>query len=270
MSDIKSVDNIRVVAIIPARLASSRFPNKVLYPFFDIPMLEHVRRRTILSGIADDVYVATCDKKIQEIIQGYGGKVIMTSDEHENGTSRIAEACRQIECTHVILVQGDEPLLLPYHLHLMKRAISNSPETEAWNITGPIEYSEELDRHSFVKCAVNGNGEIMYCFRKTPAFASFETQQHYIRKMLGLISYRKEFLLKFTELSHGIIEMSESIEQMRIIEHRYSLRSIPVEESLPSVNEPAEVQIVMDFLDRDNEQKYLLDRILKESTSFIQ
>jgi 3-deoxy-manno-octulosonate cytidylyltransferase (CMP-KDO synthetase) len=251
-----------VAAIIPARLSSSRFPNKVIYPFFGLPMLEHVRRRTILANVVDEVYVATCDKKIEALVLSYGGKVILTSKKHENGTSRIAEACKQIDCTHIMLVQGDEPLLLPSHLHLMKDALNLYPEVEAWNITGPIESSEDLNKHSFVKCAVNSVGKIMYCFRKSPAFSNFDIQIQYVRKMLGLISYRKEFLLKFMELDKGLVEVSESIEQMRIIEQGHVLNSVFVDKSLPSVNEKIDIKIVNNYLNTDQEQKKWLKEVL--------
>ena len=173
---------MKVIAVIPARMSSTRFPGKVLFQIHGLPMLEHVRRRTLLSCIADEVYVATCDEEIANTVRNYGGKVIMTSDSHINGTSRVAEAVKSIECTHVILLQGDEPLLLPRHIDDFVNAITIKPDVDAWNAIGTIEDEEELDRHSFVKCSISPNGRILYCFRRTPCFSAFEVQKKFIRK----------------------------------------------------------------------------------------
>ena len=142
---------MKIIAVIPAHLASVRFPRKILFPFYDLPMIEHVRRRSLLARSLSDVFVATCDIEIADTVQSFGGQVIMTSDTHTNGTTRIAEAITNIDCSHVILLQGDEPLLLPSHLELLIEAINMDPDGDAWNATGPIQEIDELDRHSFVK-----------------------------------------------------------------------------------------------------------------------
>ncbi|OPY86532.1 MAG: 3-deoxy-manno-octulosonate cytidylyltransferase [Syntrophus sp. PtaU1.Bin208] len=253
---------MKIVAVIPAHLASVRFPRKILFPFQGLPMIEHVRRRALLSDTVKDVYVATCDEEIAEAVHGYGGQVILTSNIHTNGTSRVAEAVRAINCTHVLLLQGDEPLLLPRHLERMTQAIAAEPEGDAWNATGPIENEAELDRHSFVKCAVDGAGKILYCFRRTPCYSSFDVQKTFIRKILGIIAYRKDFLLKLTALPPSPIEKAEFIEQMRIIENWHNLQSVPVSPSLPSVNEPHEADLVMDYIRQNEEQQVLLEKIL--------
>jgi 3-deoxy-manno-octulosonate cytidylyltransferase (CMP-KDO synthetase) len=253
---------MKIVAIIPAHLASVRFPGKILFDFHGLPMIEHVRRRALLSDSISEVYVATCDDQIACVIESYGGKVIRTSNAHTNGTSRIAEAVKGIDCTHVILLQGDEPLLLPRHIDSMSNAIGSNPEGCAWNATGPIENEEELDRHSFVKCAVAMNNRILYCFRRSPAYSAFENQQQFIRKILGLIAFEKSFLLKIASHSNSTIEDLEFIEQMRIIENGYNLESVPVFPSLPSVNEPAEAEIVLKYIASNPEQSFLLDEIL--------
>jgi len=251
-----------VVAVIPAHLASVRFPRKILFPFFGLPMIEHVRRRALLSKEVTDVLVATCDSEIADVIDGYGGNVIMTSDTHNNGTSRVAEAIENVDASHVILLQGDEPLLLPHHIDLLATEIKKSPGVEAWNATGRLEKEEELDKHSFVKCAVNNANRILFCFRRSPCFSDFHVQQEIIRKILGIIAYKKEFLLKLKDLPQSNIEKSEFIEQMRIIENGYMINSVPVEPALPSVNEPSEVKIVIDYINANEEQKILLDKIL--------
>jgi len=253
---------MKIVAVIPAHLASVRFPKKILFPFQGLPMIEHVRRRALLSDTVKDVYVATCDKEIGEAVHGYGGQVIWTAAAHTNGTSRVAEAVREIDCTHVLLLQGDEPLLLPRHLDRMAQAMAANPEGDAWNATGPIENEAELDRHSFVKCAIDGAGKILYCFRRTPCYSSFDVQKTFIRKILGIIAYRKDFLLKLTALPASPIEKAEFIEQMRIIENGRTLQSVPVSPSLPSVNEPHEAAVVMDYIRQDGEQQALLEKIL--------
>lgn len=253
---------MKIVAVIPAHLASVRFPRKILFQFHGLPMIEHVRRRALLSGAVSDVYVATCDEEIAEAVRGFGGKVIMTANTHTNGTTRVAEAVKDVDCTHVMLLQGDEPLMLPRHLDIFAQAIEADPSGDAWNATGPIEHQEELDRHSFVKCAVSQSERILYCFRRSPCYSDFEKQQTFVRKILGIIAYRKDFLLHLTSLSASPIEQAEFIEQMRIIENGYILRSIPVSPSLPSVNQPDEADIVLDYIRHNAEQRALLERIL--------
>jgi 3-deoxy-manno-octulosonate cytidylyltransferase (CMP-KDO synthetase) len=253
---------MKIVSVIPAHLASVRFPRKILYPFYKLPMIEHVRRRALLVKAISDVYVATCDEEIAESVRSYGGQVIMTSNRHTNGMTRVAEAIQQINCTHVILLQGDEPLLIPRHLELMIGAIQENPDGDAWNATGPIEEPEELDRHSFVKCSISKSNRILYCFRKSPGYAEFCLQQEYIRKILGLIVYRKDFLLNLADLQTSIIEKTEFIEQMRIIENGFYLQSVPVYPSLPSVNEPQEANLVLDYIENNAEQQELLKQTL--------
>ena len=253
---------MKIIAVIPAHLASVRFPNKILYKFHGLPMIEHVRRRALMSSLIKDVYVATCDKKIADTVEQFGGKVIPTSNKHKNGTTRVAEAVADINCSHVILLQGDEPLLLPRHIDKIAKEIKQDPDNEAWNATGPIEKSEELDRNSFVKCLVSDLGNILYCFRRSPCYSNFEIQQKFTRKILGLIAYKKEFLLHLTSLEESPIEQAEYIEQMRIIENNYKLKSVKMNTSLPSVNEPHEAKIVLDYIEDSSEQKQILERIL--------
>jgi 3-deoxy-manno-octulosonate cytidylyltransferase (CMP-KDO synthetase) len=254
---------LRPIAVIPAHLASVRFPRKVLFPFHGLPMIEHVRRRALLADGLGPVYVATCDDEVADVVRGFGGKVIMTSTHHRNGTTRVAEAVAEIDCTHVVLLQGDEPLLLPRHLEMLLRSIAAGPGGDAWNATGPIESPEELDRHSFVKCAVAESGRILYCFRRSPGYSEFEQQRRYIRKILGLIAYRREILLRVSELAPSVIEEVEFIEQMRLLEHGLHLRSVAVHPSLPSVNEPHEANIVLAQTQGDPEQARLLARTLR-------
>jgi len=258
----KNENQINIVGVIPAHLASVRFPRKSLFPFAGLPMIEHVRRRALLCKNLSDVYVATCDNEIADAITGFGGKVIFTSDKHLNGTSRVAEAVENLDCSHIMLLQGDEPLMLPRHVDQVIEQIYNGPAGDAWNATGPIESAEELDRHSFVKCAVADDDRVICCFRRSPCFSPFETQKAFIRKILGLIAYRKEFLATLTARPASRIERAESIEQMRIIENGFVLKSVPVNESLPSVNEPSEAEIVLDYIKNNPEQKSLLDCIL--------
>ena len=255
---------MNIIAVIPAHMASIRFPGKILFPFHGLPMIEHVRRRALLSSSLSQVYIATCDDEIANTITDFGGEVIRTANTHKNGTSRIAEAVSKIDCTHVILLQGDEPLLLPRHIDALAEAIMLDPSLDAWNATGPIESKDELDRHSFVKCAITVKNEILYCFRRSPSYSTFECQTKFIRKILGIIGYRKEFLLELTALAESRIEQLESIEQMRVIENGYFMKSVPVMPSLPSVNQPNETHEVLSYLKNNSEQAELLQKILPE------
>jgi 3-deoxy-manno-octulosonate cytidylyltransferase (CMP-KDO synthetase) len=254
---------MHVAAVIPAHLASIRFPRKILHPIHGLPMIEHVRRRALrCPGIAE-VHVATCDEEIADEVKRHGGRVIRTSDRHLNGTSRVGEAIASIDCTHVLVLQGDEPLLSPEHVDRVISAMRADLGAVAWNVTGPLENASELDRHSFVKCIVGPQDRIVFCFRRSPCFRGFETQRTFTRKVLGVVGFTKEFLTRMVKIPESSVESAESIEQMRVVENGFFLRSVPVSESLPSVNEPHEVSVVLDVLERDPTQRALLAEILR-------
>ncbi len=139
----------------------------------------------------------------------------------------------------------------------------DEPEVDAWNITGSISEPDELDRHSFVKCAVGEDDRILYCFRRSPGYGDIGAQKEYIRKILGVIAYRKPVLIDLAERPASRIEVAEFIEQMRIIEAGFSFRSIPVEYSTPSVNEPGDTSIIIDTVRTDAQQAALLEKVLQ-------
>ena len=253
---------MKIVAAVPARLASTRFPRKVLLPIDGVPMVEHVRRRALLCQGLDEVIVATCDHEIADIVRMAGGKAVMTSNAHQNGTTRIAEAITSIDCTHVVLLQGDEPLLLPRHVEMLISAMRAEPGVPAWNLVGALEAADEMDRHSFVKCAVMQPNRILYCFRRSPFYSEFAHQRVLARKMLGVIAYRKDFLLQLTALPMSPSEAAESIEQMRILENGFDFRYVEVAPSLPSINEPHELEVALGVLRQDYEQRALIKTIL--------
>lgn len=253
----------RIAVIIPARLKSKRYPGKVLEKFFGLPMLEHVRRRVLLCPGVDEVVVATCDPEIVASVRGFGGKTILTSDAHPTGTDRIAQACAAIDCTHVVDVQGDEILFVPGYLARMIKAIKSDPEVPFWNATAPIEKADELDRHSIVKCAVSGKGRILFCFRRSPCYGKPGLgDEGPVRRIMGLSAFRKPFLRLISRTRPTPLELSESIEQLRILESGYELRSVPLERGYPSVNVPAEAKLAVRLLKADPLQKKLLAKVL--------
>ncbi|MBI5134680.1 3-deoxy-manno-octulosonate cytidylyltransferase [Candidatus Uhrbacteria bacterium] len=254
---------MKIVGVIPAHLASVRFPRKVLYPFCGLSMVEHVRRRALLSGVLDAVYVATFDQEIANVVKGAGGPVIMTSNAHKTGTDRVAEAVRSLDCTHVIVLQADEPLLLPDTIVACAEAIRGNPEIVAWNAVGPVTAEADLEDRSIVKCIINPQGRILFCCRRSPCLrSSFIEQQSFVRKIFGLIAFRRDFLLKFTQMPEAPFEHAEFIEQSRIIENGVELQSIPITMSYPSVNEAQEVALVERVLASDTCQQRILERVL--------
>lgn len=257
---------VRPICMIPARLASTRFPRKLLEPFRGQPILEHTRRRALLVQGLDRVIVATCDKEIEHLVIDNGGEVIMTGDHHPNGTSRVAEAIQSVVCTHVILVQADEPLIMPEHVEVMMNAILTHPECDVFNAVGPLDGDEELDQVSSVKCALATNGDILYCFRRSPAIAKGSEQRLYMRKLLGLIAFRKEFLLGLTDLPETNISQSESIEQMKLLQHGITLKSVALDEAVPGVNEPSDMTLVEACFVANSKQQACFERAFAPQT----
>jgi len=252
---------MKQVVFIPARLNSIRLPRKVLMDIHGIPMLEHVRRRVLLSSNVSDVYIATCDIEIKEVISSFGGKVIMTDSNHTNGTSRVSEAVEKINCKNVLLVQGDEPLILPSQIDHFINELNIKCNFKMWNAVTPLKDMNDLNDTSQVKCSII-NSEIIYMYRKSPSEKLFEEQKKYIKKVLGLIGFEKSFLQKFSKSRSTLIEKIESIEQMKAIENGYRIGSIELNENFPSINEKKDLKLVLDVLNKSQKQQDILKKYL--------
>ena len=253
---------MKIIAIIPARLKSTRLNKKLLIKFKGLEMIEHVRRRAILSQAFHNVYVATGDEEIEDLIKRNNGNVIKTFQTHENGTLRAAEAIKSIEASHIVLIQGDEPLILPEHLQKIVAAIKAKPNYDVWNLTAKLDQESHLDDCSQVKCSINEEDQILYCFRRSPSYLPKIKQMNYIRKMLGVIGYKKEILEAIPTLRKSMIEKLESIEQMRLISNNLSINSIEVDECLPSVNVNSDINLILNCIKDNSKQQRIINNIL--------
>ena len=257
------MNSVRVAAIIPARMASSRFPGKPLLNMHGLPMVEHVRRRALLCGRFSDVVVATCDREIEEAVRGYGGKVVMTSPDHPAATDRVAEAARRLHCTHVVNIQGDEILVLPQDLDRMVRTIEENHSAPAWNAVAPLEEPEDLKDPSVVKCVVSSSGRILFCSRDFSALSKkLGPRWEPVRRILGILAYRRDFLEQYLTLKRTPLETTESIDQSRILEHDIPLLGVPFTRGYLGINEPREVAAVQKFLREDPHQQTVLQEML--------
>lgn len=248
------------IVVIPAHLNSKRLPKKILLNIMGLPMIEHVRRRLMLSIEKKNIFVATCDKSISNIVEHYGGNVIFTSKKHTNGTSRVSEAINKIKCNKVILAQGDEPLMLPNLFKKFYDEVNDDKESFVWNATAPIN-TKDYSKRSFVKCQINYKNNIVKLFRTTNKSILAEKNLR-IRKILGLIAFKKEVLIKYKKLKKTSLEDSLSIEQIRYLENNINIKSVFLSKSSDSINEPKDVKVVINNLKKNKIQKIILNKIL--------
>lgn len=256
---------IKIIGVIPAHLNSVRFNRKILHDIFGIPMIEHVRRRVKMTGILDEVFVASGDNEILDTVSKYGGNIIKTIESHSNGTSRVAESIKSKNCSHVLIIQGDEPLIQEEHIKNMTIAIKNNPEIDAWNSISQITSKEDLQKNNVVKAATNGNNKILYCFRKSPSYSKTEHQLSYIKKIQGLIGFKKEVLLKISELPAPECEVFESIEQLRIISHGFNLFGVPQTNQVPSINTKNDLDDLYCYLEKNKYENDITKIVLNNN-----
>lgn len=219
------------IGIIPARFASTRFPGKPLADLGGKPMIQWVYENTLQS--LENVVVATDHPEIESAVRGFGGKVLMTSPEHSSGTDRCAEVIEilgnQGEYYDVALnIQGDEPFIRNTHLSLLMKAF-DSETTQIATLANVIEDPEELFDPNIVKIVTGRGGRALY-FSRSPMphqrdNPESEWYNHFkYLKHIGLYAYRTGILSQISQLKNSPLEQAESLEQLRWLEHGFSIR----------------------------------------------
>ncbi len=223
---------MKFLALIPARYASTRFPGKPLADIAGKPMIQRVYERA--SAHFEACFVATDDDRIARAVEGFGGRVVMTSADHKSGTDRCAEALGHAErligtpCDVVVDIQGDEPFLADEHLTKIT-SLFDTPGTEIATLIKPFGPGEDIFNPNLPKVAVSVAGTALYFSRSAiPYLRGTDAAQwqasHPYYKHIGLYAYTAETLRRITQLPQGELEKAESLEQLRWLENGYMIR----------------------------------------------
>lgn len=219
--------NLKIIAIIPARMGSSRFPGKPLAHILGIPMIEHVYKRSSLAPSLTDVFVATCDEEIMAATRAFGGKAIMTSDMHVRASDRVAEASQNIDADIVVMIQGDEPMIAPEMIEDSIKPILGNKDVSVVNLAGEITSREEFENPNTIKVVSDLEGNALYFTRKAiPSWNENETNAGLLQKQICVIPFRKETLTEYLNLTSTPLEIAESVDMLRFIEHGINVRMV--------------------------------------------
>lgn len=247
-----------VVAIIPARYHSNRFPGKPLAAILGKPMIQHVYERAMDVPLLHRVAVATDDSRIADCVRGFGGEVVLTRDDHVSGTDRLAEAASLLginEQDVVVNIQGDQPLFDANVVEQVARPLLDDPALPMSTLIYKIIRPEEIHDPNHVKTVFDRHGKALYFSRSSIPFQRNPDEPHTptYYKHLGFYAYRKGFLLTFVSLPEGEWERFEKLEQLRALEYGYDIQVVLTEHDSIEVDTPkdlARVEEMIQFADR--------------------
>lgn len=232
-------------AVLPARLAATRLPDKPLADIAGRPMIQHVYERAQRAARLSRVLVATPDAAIFDAVRAFGGEAVMTSDAHRSGTDRVAEAAALAlgpEVEVVVNVQGDEPLLDPATIDAVVEPFAD-PSVQMASLMCPLPEGREGDPN-VVKVVCTLDGFALYFSRSPLPYRRAADAPYAPRQHVGLYAYRREFLAKLTTLAPTPLEQAESLEQLRVLEHGYRIRMVETPRAPESVDTPEDLDRV--------------------------
>ena len=256
----------KVVAIIPARWASTRFPGKPLAQIQSKPMIQWVVEQAQKASRVSDVIVATDDHRILEVVSGFGGKAVMTSQDHISGSDRIAEVASGINCDIVVNIQGDEPLIPPENIDQVIGCLDKNPALNIATLMMAVHTSDEITDPNVVKVVTDQKGRALYFSRSAIPFHRDEWKDELpgsiskikeegltqVFKHIGLYAYTRSFLLEFTRMSPTPNEQLEKLEQLRILEHGYPIQVEVTEKISMGVDRVEDLVKIERFLEKQN------------------
>jgi len=255
----------KVIAVIPARWASSRFPGKPLATIRGKPMIQWVVGQAGKARSISEVIVATDDGRIEQAVIDFGGSAVMTSSEHLSGTDRVAEVAESRDCEIVVNVQGDEPLVPPENIDLVVAPLLADETIKVSTLMMRIDSVEDLANPDICKVVVDHRGNALYFSRAPVPFDRDgwtkdieEGEGVWPRNMkvkaykhIGLYAYRKSFLMEFPRLRVSQLESIEKLEQLRILENGISIRVVETGKDSVGVDREADLAAVERVLDQN-------------------
>ncbi|MGC3791366.1 3-deoxy-manno-octulosonate cytidylyltransferase [Priestia aryabhattai] len=238
---------MKVIAVLPARYGSSRFPGKPLALINNKPMIQHVYQRVKKVSNLDKVVVATDSKKIYDTVLSFGGEVVMTKDTHESGSDRMAEVSKLIDGDIFLNVQGDEPLI---DERLIAEIVEQSKQYNNYVITAKkaIESEEDIENPNVVKVITNQNKEAIY-FSRSPIPYNRSDKNITYYKHLGIYCYPKHILQEFVNLPKSQYEEVEMLEQLRLLENGYEMKVLETTYDSIGVDTPEDIKKIENLLE---------------------
>ncbi len=245
---------MNIVAIIPARYDSVRFPGKSLADIQGKPMIQHVYERASQVSLFHQVIVATDDVRIQEAVLKFGGQVQMTSNAHQTGTDRLAEAAEHLDADIIVNVQGDEPLIEAAMIEQAIHPLLEDQEVAIGTLKHKIRTPDDLMNPNVVKVITDLRNRALYFSRspiphikgKDMRREGFQDVTFY--RHIGLYSYRRDFLLQFINLPHTPLEIVEGLEQLRALEHGYIIQVAETGCEAVGVDTPQDLEHVLELI----------------------
>ncbi|HUH66902.1 MAG TPA: 3-deoxy-manno-octulosonate cytidylyltransferase [Syntrophales bacterium] len=220
---------MKVVCIIPARYASTRFPGKALADLLGKPMIQHVYERVLKSKSVSFAAVATDDKRIKAAVEGFGGRAVMTAAEHRSGTDRTAEAVSGLDLADsdvVVNIQGDQPLFEASQIDEVAEPLLEDASLAMSTLIYRIVREEEITHPNAVKVVFDADHFALYFSRATVPHVRDKGARVAYYKHHGIYAYRRAFLKVFTKLPEGVLEKVEALEQLRALEHGYRIKVV--------------------------------------------
>ena len=235
----------KILGVIPARYASSRFPGKALVPIGSKTMLQHVYERVSLARYLTNVIIATDDQRIYDEARRFGAPVRMTRPDHLSGTDRVAEVASAETAELIVNVQGDEPLIDPAAIDAAVLPLAEEPAIPMGTLKKRIEDPGEIDDPNVVKVVTDRFENAIYFSRSTIPYQREKNTGGVIRyKHIGLYVYRRDFLLRYPGLPVGPLERAERLEQLRALENGYKIRVVETEYESIGVDAPEDLERV--------------------------
>lgn len=235
-------ENVSVVAIIPARYGSSRFPGKPLALLSGKPMIQHVYERVRGSSLISDVLVATDDERIGRAVEQFGGKAVLTSSSHPSGTDRVAEVAATLDAEVVVNVQGDEPLIRPEVVDQTVQPLLEDSSLQIATLAHRIEDPADLEDPDVVKVCTDDEGYALDFSRRVNMGMGRGGPGVSILKHVGLYAYRRSYLLSLASLEPTARELSLGLEQLRPLENGFRIKIVETEYVSHGVDRPEDLE----------------------------